>query len=132
MQPSAVLFPNAAITVTPAIVDFIYFEPVTPGRTTMHMWYYFVGDAAEAPEHECSRQLVYTDFENANREDEGICARMQEGRTCDAYDGGRLSPYWDLLYGSLPSPVGGRDSRPGGLCGTGVMAPETRKGVCSA
>ena len=95
MQPSAVLFPNAAITVTPAIVDFIYFEPVTPGRTTMHMWYYFVGDGAEAPEHECSRQLVYTDFENANREDEGICARMQEGRTCDAYDGGRLSPYWD-------------------------------------
>ena len=36
------------------------------------------------------------EWANINGEDEGVCRRMQEGRRCDAYDGGRLAPYWDV------------------------------------
>ena len=95
MLPVAVVFPNSFIVARPGILELLYFEPIGPDGTVMHNWFYFVGDGADAPEHESSRQLVYADLENTNKEDEGICLRLQEGRTCDAYDGGRLSPYWD-------------------------------------
>ena len=94
-QPAAILFPNTGLVISPEKLQFVYFEPVDPANCIMHLWFYFVGDAAEAPEHEKSRQLIYTEFENVNQEDAGICRRLQEGRSCDAYDGGRLAPYWD-------------------------------------
>ena len=94
-QPAAIVFPNTAVVVSPAYMQFVYFEPVDPGRCIMHLLFYFVGEAARAPEYEMSRQLAYAEFETINGEDEGICLRLQEGRSCDAYDGGRLAPYWD-------------------------------------
>ena len=94
-QHAANLFPNVTMVISPGNLQFVMFEPVGASRCIMHMWFYFVGDAAEAPEHEKARQIVYADFATINAEDEGICRRLQEGRSCDAYDGGRLAPYWD-------------------------------------
>ncbi len=92
----SVLFPNTAINVYPANLQLVLFEPVSAGETNMHMWFYFVGDAAEAPAYAEARQTLYDDWSNLNFEDEDICRRLQEGRHCDAYDGGRLAPYWDI------------------------------------
>ena len=89
------MFPNVAINAYPANVQLVLFEPISAGETNMHMWFYFVGDAAEAPEFEEARETLYADWANLNFEDEDICRRLQEGRHCDAYDGGRLAPYWD-------------------------------------
>ena len=94
-QPAAVIFPNTGMVISPAHMQFVYFEPIDAGRSIMHLWFYFVGDAADAPRYEKSRQFTYTEFETINKEDEGICLRLQEGRNCDAYNGGRLAPYWD-------------------------------------
>ena len=94
-QPAAILFPNVGFVVSPGNLEFVYFEPVSAGRCIMHLWFYFVGDGADAPEHEEARQLVVADFRKINVEDEGICLRLQQGRQCDAYDGGRLAPFWD-------------------------------------
>ena len=94
-QPAAIVFPNTGMVIHPAQMQFVYFEPVDAGECIMHLWFYFVGDAAQAPRYEKTRQFTYTEFETINREDEGICLRLQEGRSCDAYDGGRLAPYWD-------------------------------------
>lgn len=89
------VFPNVAINVYPESVQFSHFEPVAADRTIMHMWFYYVGDAATAPEHGQARQRLYDDWAQLNAEDEGICRQIQEGRACDAYDGGRMAPYWD-------------------------------------
>ena len=61
----------------------------------MHLLFYFVGDAAQSAEYEIARWTAYREFEALNKEDAGICQRLQEGRSCDAYDGGRLAPFWD-------------------------------------
>lgn len=94
-QHAANLFPNATMVISPGNLQFVMFEPVGAERCVMHMWFYFVGDAAAAPEHEKARQMVYGDFAAINAEDEDICQRLQQGRNCDAYDGGRLAPFWD-------------------------------------
>ena len=95
-QPSCNLFPNVTIAISPGNLQFVMFEAVGPDRCVMHMWFYFVGDAAESAEHEQARKMVYAEWAHINAEDEGICRRLQEGRSCDAYDGGRLAPYWDV------------------------------------
>ena len=94
-QPAAILFPNVGIVISPGNLQFVYFEPVSAARCIMHLWFYFVGEGAEAPEHEKARQSIVADFRTINAEDEGITRRLQQGRQCDAYDGGRLAPYWD-------------------------------------
>ena len=94
-QPAVSVFPNVTIIISPGNLEFFLFEPVGPTRCIMHMWFYFVGDASEAAEHAAAREKVYAEWIHLNHEDEGVCRRMQEGRGCDAYDGGRLAPYWD-------------------------------------
>ncbi len=94
-EHAANLFPNVTMVISPGNLQFVMFEPVGASRCIMHLWFYFVGDAAAAPEHEKARQMVYAGFATINAEDEGICRRLQEGRSCDAYDGGRLAPFWD-------------------------------------
>jgi phenylpropionate dioxygenase-like ring-hydroxylating dioxygenase large terminal subunit len=92
----AVLFPNVAVNVYPTNAQLVLFEPEGPDRTVMHLWYYFVGDAAEDPACAEPREKLYREWSDLNGEDEGICRRLQEGRRSDAYDGGRLAPYWDV------------------------------------
>lgn len=89
------IFPNVAINVYPTNCQFVLFEPLAAGRTRMHMWFYFVGDAATDPAQAERREANIAEWHNLNMEDEGICQRLQEGRHCEAYDGGRLAPYWD-------------------------------------
>ena len=61
----------------------------------MHMWFYFVPEDVGNPAFKETRDNLYREWDLLNREDEDICRRLQEGRLCDAYDGGRLAPYWD-------------------------------------
>ncbi len=89
------VFPNFAVNVYPESLQAVHFEPIEHGKTAMHMWFYYVGDAANVPEHEQARSDLYDDWYRLNAEDEGICRQLQIGRTCDAYDGGRMAPYWD-------------------------------------
>ena len=89
------VFPNAAMTLYPSNFQFLMFEPVSVDETVMHMWFYFVEDAAELDEHREAREILVAEWNDLNAEDIGICQRLQQGRSCDAYDGGRFSPYWD-------------------------------------
>ena len=94
-QVTVNLFPNVTIVIAGGNLQFILFEPAAADRCVMRMWYYFVGDAARASEHETARDLVYNEWASLNAEDEDVCRRMQQGRRCEGYDGGRLAPYWD-------------------------------------
>ena len=95
-SPYCSVFPNVTMALFPSNVEFFMFEPIAVDETVMHVWFYFVGDAAEGAEHGTARTKVIEEWTNLNAEDAGICQRLQEGRTCDAYDGGRFSPYWDI------------------------------------
>ena len=95
-SPYCSIFPNVTMAVFPSNFQFFMFEPVSVDKTIMHVWFYFVGDAAEAEEHAAAREKVVAEWANLNAEDAGICHRLQEGRSCDAYDGGRFAPYWDV------------------------------------
>ena len=89
------LFPNAGMSMYPNNLQFVLFEPVGVERTVMHMWFYFVGEAASAETFRSARDKVCNGWVALNAEDENVCRRLQEGRGNDAYDGGRLAPYWD-------------------------------------
>ncbi|MBM3585912.1 MAG: aromatic ring-hydroxylating dioxygenase subunit alpha [Alphaproteobacteria bacterium] len=89
------IFPNAVINVYPESLQFVHFEPIATDRTIMHMWFYYVDGAASAPEHANARARIFESWAQLNAEDEGICRQLQEGRACEAYDGGRMAPYWD-------------------------------------
>ena len=89
------LFPNVAVNVYPTNAQFVMFEPVSADNTRMHMWFYYAGDGVDSPAHKNERETVCQEWTKLNAEDEDICRRLQEGRKSDAYDGGRLAPYWD-------------------------------------
>lgn len=91
----ATLFPNTAINIYPSNLQLIRFLPKGPHRTQMQMWFYFVGDAATDETTREAREALYREWANLNAEDEDVCRRMQLGRGCNAYDGGRFAPYWD-------------------------------------
>ena len=88
-------FPNFAVNVYPDSLQAVLFEPVAADRTVMRLWFYYVGEAAHSQAHAGARARLWEDWALLNAEDEGICRRLQEGRACDAYDGGRLAPHWD-------------------------------------
>ena len=94
-SPFCNIFPNATMAIFPSNVEFFMVEPIDTESCIMHVWFYFVGDAAQSDEHREARENVVTEWANLNAEDAGICHRLQQGRSCDAYDGGRLAPYWD-------------------------------------
>lgn len=89
------LFPNVAINVYPTNLQFVLFEPVAADKSTMHMWFYFVGDAATDEACRGARDSLCEEWADLNAEDLDICRRLQQGRHCDAYDGGRLASHWD-------------------------------------
>ena len=90
------VFPNAELTYFPSNLQITWFEPVSTDFTRMHMRFYFVGDAASDDHHRDARHTLYDEWTALNAEDEGVCAKLQEGRACDAYDGGRLTAHWDV------------------------------------
>lgn len=89
------LFPNSAINMFTSNVEFLMFEPVSVNETIMHMWFYFSEEAATSDFYSRGREAVVADWTALNAEDSDICERLQFGRSCDAYDGGRFSTYWD-------------------------------------
>ena len=113
------IFPNAAINVFPTNLQFVLFEPLAPARSIMHMWYYFVGESSTSAACRAARETVYEEWVNLNVEDEGVCRRLQQGRGCDAYDGGRLAPYWDTGTIHLHRQVADA------VCGRGLFAGPT-------
>ena len=56
---------------------------------------YLIGEATDAPQFETQRRAVLEMWRDLNKEDVGLIESLQKGRTSPAYDGGRLSPYWD-------------------------------------
>ncbi len=94
-QVFSAVFPNVAVNIYPSNAQCVLFEPLSTSETRMHMWFYFVEGDNDDPAKADLRGSVCDEWDALNTEDEGICRRLQEGRLCDAYDGGRLAPYWD-------------------------------------
>ena len=95
VSPFCNIFPNVTLAIFPTYVNLFCYEPVSVAETIMHVWFYFMDEAATGEGDRAGREAVIADWANLNAEDSGICRRLQEGRTCDAYEGGRFSPYWD-------------------------------------
>ena len=95
VSPFCNIFPNVTLAIFPTYVNLFCYEPVSVDETIMHVWFYFMDEAATGEGDRAGREAVIADWANLNAEDSGICRRLQEGRTCDAYEGGRFSPYWD-------------------------------------
>ena len=57
---------------------------------------YFIGDAATEPRFAAAREGVAELWRELNGEDIGVVERMQQGRHSPGFDGGVLSPHWDL------------------------------------
>lgn len=89
------IFPNFAVNIYPSNAQCVLFEPLSAGSTRMHMWFYFVDGDHDDPAMAPLRDNICDEWDQLNAEDESICRHLQEGRLCDAYDGGRLAPYWD-------------------------------------
>jgi len=95
-SPFCQFFPNATMAMFPSNLEFFIFEPLSVNETIMHVWFYFPSSAAKTETHAGAREKVVQEWAQLNEEDSGICYRLQEGRSCDDYDGGRFSPYWDV------------------------------------
>jgi len=95
VSPFCNLFPNVTMALFRSSVMFFSYEPVDVDRTIMHVWFYIAPEAAESETYAAGREELYANWANLNDEDAGICRRLQEGRSCDGYDGGRFAPYWD-------------------------------------
>ena len=85
-QHAANLFPNVTMVISPGNLQFVMFEPVGASRCIMHMWFYFVGDAAVAPEHEKARQVVYTDIPQMTSSFVEIVTQSQRQGSCIPFD----------------------------------------------
>ena len=94
-QVFSAVFPNVAVNIYPSNTQCVLFEPLSASETRMHMWFYFVEGDHDNSATADLRKSVCDEWDALNAEDEDICRRLQEGRLCDAYDGGRLAPYWD-------------------------------------
>ena len=90
-----VLFPNSAVNIHGTDVQFTHLEPLAPNHTRMHRYFYFIGKAATTADYLRARQRTYEAWTALLQEDVGVCERAQEGRRCNAYDGGRFAPSWD-------------------------------------
>ena len=90
-----VLFPNSAVNIHGTDLQFTHLEPLAPNHTRMHRYFYFIGNAATSADYLRARQRTYEAWTALLQEDVGVCERAQEGRRCNAYDGGRFAPSWD-------------------------------------
>lgn len=90
------ILPTAfGLEVYPDHVASFHVTPVAPGRCRERIDVFLVGDAADGAKHAAGREAVLDMWKELNDEDIGLIESLQRGRTSPAYDGGRLSPYWD-------------------------------------
>ncbi len=83
------------LEVYPDHVASFHVTPIAPDLCHERIDIYLIGEAADAPQYETQRQAVLEMWWDLNKEDVGLIESLQKGRTSPAYDGGRLSPYWD-------------------------------------
>ncbi|MBT5432742.1 MAG: aromatic ring-hydroxylating dioxygenase subunit alpha [Rhodospirillaceae bacterium] len=81
--------------VYPDHVASFHVTPIAPGRCHERIDIYLIGEAATSPDWAQQREAVLDMWHDLNSEDVGLIESLQKGRTSPAYDGGRLSPYWD-------------------------------------
>ena len=94
--PFCNVFPNSTMILFPSNLEFIAFEPVGVDKTIMHVFFfYYTKDAAKSEQYAGARQQLADDWALVLEEDAAVCSGLQTSRVCEAYDGGRLSPYWD-------------------------------------
>ncbi len=83
------------LEVYPDHVASFHVTPIAPDLCHERIDIYLIGEAADAPQYEGQRKAVLEMWRDLNKEDVGLIESLQKGRTSPAYDGGRLSPYWD-------------------------------------
>lgn len=86
------VFPNLMLGVHPDYFLVFTVNPLSPGKTQERMTFYFVGDAAMAPENEALRHLPIDLWKDTNDEDIDMIERLQVGRKSPRFDGGCFSP----------------------------------------
>ena len=69
--------------------------PISPDETREELHVFLIGDAASSDEYKEPRDAMFQMWDDLNREDLGMLELLQQGRLSPAYDGGRLSPYWE-------------------------------------
>ncbi len=89
------LFPTFKFVIMQNHLLCLVFTPIAPDETEQSVTYYFVGDGADAAEHQAARDQVYAYFKEIYEQDLAICEEMQRGRYSSGFDGGRFAPAWD-------------------------------------
>ena len=89
-------FPHFAAEVFPDQFTVLASYPVAPNKTREELHVFVIGDAATSEEFAEPRRALMAMWDNLNREDLGMLELLQEGRLSPAYDGGRLSPHWEV------------------------------------
>ncbi len=89
------LFPTLCFQLWPDQLAVFQLHALAPDRTIEHIHLYFMGEAATDPAHASGRQAVYDMWNELNTEDFRIVENIQVARRSPAFDGGKLSPFWD-------------------------------------
>ena len=89
------LFPTTCIQMWPDQLIVFELHAIAPDQTLEYIHLYFIGDSATDNEHAQNRQDVYDMWNELNIEDFKIVENMQLARNSPAFDGGKLSPFWD-------------------------------------
>lgn len=89
------LFPTLCFELWPDQLAVFQLHAPAPDRTIEHIHLYFIGAAATDPAYAGGRQGVYDMWNELNTEDFKIVENIQMARHSPAFDGGRLSPFWD-------------------------------------
>lgn len=89
------LFPSVCFQIWPDQLTVFQVFPIAHNHTIEHLHIFFVGEGASEPAYEAARQSVYDMWDELNQEDINAIEWMQSGRMSPAFDGGRLSGYWD-------------------------------------
>ncbi len=89
------MFPSFSVEIYADQFTVFHVIPTGPETTREELHFYLIGDAATSEEHAHGRQDVMNMWHDLNMEDLDALRYLQEGRRAPAYDGGRLSPFWD-------------------------------------
>lgn len=88
-------FPHFAAEVYPDQFTLLVSYPVAPDKTLEELHVFLIGDAANSSQYSKPRDALIRMWDDLNKEDIGMLELLQQGRLSPAFDGGRLSPYWE-------------------------------------
>lgn len=89
-------FPHFAAEVYPDQFSVLVSYPITPDKTREELHVFLIGDAATSTVFREAREATLKMWDDLNREDLGMLELLQQGRLSPAYDGGHLSPHWEV------------------------------------